>query len=277
MTPKKDAHISDQDLLRAADGELSSAEASRIHSHLEACWKCRSGRMEFDKTIADFVRAQRGSTESELPAIEGPRALLRARLRQLQSAGKPTLWQSVSPVIFHRRSPTYAGILIGAVLLVVLVMHFSMQPVRAEWTPDATLTPGATRTISRNDVCPVKPREDFYPIPATLAYRVFEKYRIHNPGPRSYEVDYLISPALGGADDIRNLWPQPYSSGEWNAHVKDALEDYLHDQVCAGKLDLETAQRDISGNWIDAYRKYFHTERPLPVHVAFSIDPPWED
>jgi len=32
-----------------------------------------------------------------------------------------------------------------------------------------------------------------------LAYHVFEKYRIHNPGPRSYEVDYLISPALGGA------------------------------------------------------------------------------
>jgi hypothetical protein len=123
----------------------------------------------------------------------------------------------------------------------------------------------------------VKPKEDFYPIPASLAYRVFEKYRIHNPSPRSYEVDYLISPALGGADDIRNLWPQPYASGEWNAHVKDALEDYLHDQVCAGKLDLQTAQRDISENWISAYQKYFHTDRPLPVHVAFSIDPPWED
>jgi hypothetical protein len=277
MTIKKDAHISDQDLLRAADGELSSPEASRIHSHLEACWTCRTRRMELDKAIADFVRAQRGSTENELPAIEGPRALLRARMKQLQSAEQPTLWQSVRQVIFHPRSPVYAGIIFGAVLLVILVMHFSRQQVRAESIPDASLTPGATRTISRNEACSVAPKADFYPIPSTLAYRVFEKYRIHNPSPRSYEVDYLISPALGGADDIRNLWPQPYSSGEWNAHVKDALENYLHDQVCTGKLDLEIAQRDISVNWIAAYQKYFHTDRPLPVHVAYSIDPPWED
>jgi len=277
MTARMDAHISDQDLLRAADGELSSAEAPRVHSHLEACWKCRTRRMEFDKTIACFVRAQRGSAENDLPEIEGPRALLRARLQQLQSAEQPTLWRSVGQVLFHRLSPVYAGISFGAVLLVILVMHFSMQPVRAEWIPDASLTPGATRTVGRNDVCSVVPRDNFYPIPATLAYRVFEKYRIHNPSPRSYEVDYLISPALGGADDIRNLWPQPYASGEWNAHVKDALENYLHDQVCAGKLDLQTAQRDIAVNWIAAYQKYFRTDRPLPVHVAFSIDPPWED
>jgi hypothetical protein len=270
MTTKKHAHISDQDLLRAVDGELSTRETSRIHSHFQACWQCRTRRMELEQTISDFVRAQRGSAENDLPAIEAPRALLRARLRQLQSAEHPGFWQS-------GRSPVYAGICFGAVLLVVLVMHFSMQRVRAEWIPDASLTPGATRTVSRNDVCPVKLREEFYPIPATLAYRVFEKYRIHHPGPRSYEVDYLISPALGGADDIRNLWPQPYASGEWNAHVKDALESYLHDQVCAGMLELETAQRDISINWIAAYQKYFHTQRPLPVHVAFSIDPPWED
>ena len=277
MTMKKDAHISDQDLLRGADGELSSPEASRIHSHLETCWTCRTRRMELDKTIADFVRAQRGSTENELPAIEGPRALLRARMKQIQSAEHPTLWQSMRQVMFHPRSPVYAGIIFGAVLLVIFVMHFSMQQVRAESIPDASLTPGATRTISRNEICSVAPTEDFYPIPATLAYRVFGKYRIHNPSPRSYEVDYLISPALGGADDIRNLWPQPYASGEWNAHVKDALENYLHDQVCAGKLDLQTAQRDIAVNWIAAYQKYFRTDRPLPVHVAFSIDPPWEE
>ena len=29
--------------------------------------------------------------------------------------------------------------------------------------------------------------------------------------PRNYEVDHLITPALGGTDDIRNLWPEPYA------------------------------------------------------------------
>jgi hypothetical protein len=100
-------------------------------------------------------------------------------------------------------------------------------------------------------------------VPASLQRRVFEEYGISGAEPRAYEVDYLITPALGGADDIRNLWPQSYSSAVWNARVKDALEDRLHDLVCDGRLDLATAQRDISSDWIAAYKKYFETDRPL--------------
>jgi hypothetical protein len=76
-------------------------------------------------------------------------------------------------------------------------------------------------------------------------------------------VDYLITPALGGSEDIRNLWPQSYSATIWNARVKDALEDRLHDLVCSGDLDLATAQQEISTDWIAAYKKYFHTDRPI--------------
>jgi len=49
--------------------------------------------------------------------------------------------------------------------------------------------------------------------------------------PKAYEVDYLITPALGGADDIGNLWPQSYSATIWNARVKDALEDRLQELI----------------------------------------------
>jgi len=76
-------------------------------------------------------------------------------------------------------------------------------------------------------------------------------------------VDYLITPALGGADDIHNLWPQSYSSTVWNARVKDSLEDRLREMVCEGRLDLATAQHDLSADWISAYKKYFHTDRPV--------------
>lgn len=68
---------------------------------------------------------------------------------------------------------------------------------------------------------------------------------------------------MGGTDDIRNLWPEPYSPATWNAYAKDELEDYLRQMVCEGKLDLPTAQRDIASNWISAYQKYFHTDKPL--------------
>ena len=45
--------------------------------------------------------------------------------------------------------------------------------------------------------------------------------------------------------------------------MKDELEDWLRDMVCDGKLDLTEAQKEIAENWIAAYKKYFHTERPL--------------
>jgi hypothetical protein len=51
----------------------------------------------------------------------------------------------------------------------------------------------------------------------------------------------------------------------WNAHIKDALEEHLRAMVCAGDLDLETAQRDLAQDWIAAYKKYFHTDRPVEI------------
>ncbi len=99
-----------------------------------------------------------------------------------------------------------------------------------------------------------------------LQRKVLEEYGIAGAEPRAYEIDYLVTPALGGADDIRNLWPHSYSATAWNAAVKDALEDRLRDMVCDGSLDLTQAQKEIAGNWIAAYKKYFHTERPLDEH-----------
>jgi hypothetical protein len=268
-----ESHITDPELLEVLDGEASGRDTARIQAHLAGCWQCRSRRAKLEGTMGDFIHMHRGM-DANLPSIDTAREQLQARFRETAPApGADLLPRQRSA--FKRRF-AFGSVAIGAILTLGLVMYFNVQKVDAS-TPDAQLTPGATRTATREDVCSAPVAEGFYPIPATLAYRVFEKYRIRNPGQRSYEVDYLITPALGGADDIRNLWPQPYASGEWNAHVKDALEDHLHHQVCSGVLDLETAQRDISTDWIAAYRKYFKTDRPLPQHETFSLDPPWED
>ena len=100
-------------------------------------------------------------------------------------------------------------------------------------------------------------------VPVAFQRKVFEEYGLSGADPRAYEVDYLVTPALGGADDIHNLWPHSYSATVWNAQVKDALEDRLRDMVCAGNLDLAEAQREIATDWIAAYKKYFHTDQPL--------------
>jgi len=45
--------------------------------------------------------------------------------------------------------------------------------------------------------------------------------------------------------------------------AKDALESRLHQLVCQGKINLVTAQRDLATDWISAYKRYFHTDRPI--------------
>jgi hypothetical protein len=93
-----------------------------------------------------------------------------------------------------------------------------------------------------------------------------------------YELDFLITPELGGTNDRRNLWPERYSSQVWNARVKDELERLLPQLVCQRKLDVAIAQRDIAANWIAAYKKYFHTSHPLHVSSNFekrSSEPAW--
>jgi hypothetical protein len=102
-------------------------------------------------------------------------------------------------------------------------------------------------------------------VPTPLRQEIFQEYGIVNARADDYEIDYLIAPGLGGTEDIHNLWPESYTSPTWNAHVKDALEEHLHQMVCAGKVDLSTAQHDIAADWIAAYKKYFHTDRPLAL------------
>src|SRR5688572_13780003 len=268
MWSEDSGHLSDAELIQFADGE-AGRDARRMEEHLTACWQCRARRAELERTISDYVQVHRSG--ENLPPLDESRARLLAQLVQLAATPVPPS----SGRGFGKLA--YGGV--AAACLVLLgfgVLYSGVLQAGGTLVPDQELTRGATRGVTREDVCSQDVSEGFYPIPRRVAFSVFENYQIENPGVRSYEVDYLITPALGGAGDIRNLWPQPYASGVWNAHVKDALEAHLHNLVCAGKLELEIAQRDIAENWIAAYRKYFGTEEPLADHVAFSVDPPWE-
>ncbi len=254
----EDAHIPDEDLLLATDGELADQDAAHVQAHLEDCWACRARRQEIESAIATFMKVHERNLNPQLPPAEGPRALLKARLALVPAQARrkiPPVWAQVAAAV------------IVAALATVLAgrwtsMYRSATAIRALSTPNAALTPGAAILASRNEVC-AAPEPNNRAVPATLQRQVFAEYGISAAQTRAYEVDYLITPALGGADDIHNLWPQSYSETVWNARVKDALENRLHDLVCQGQLDLATAQRDISMDWIAAYKKYFQTDRPL--------------
>ena len=129
--------------------------------------------------------------------------------------------------------------------------------------PDPKLTPGATLPVATGDICVSGYSKKVRNVPLDVKRQVYAEYGIASHKPGEYEVDHLISLELGGSNSIKNLWPQSYLTQPWNAHVKDKLENELHDEVCSGKIDLPTAQHEIAANWIAAYKKHFHTTMPL--------------
>jgi hypothetical protein len=131
------------------------------------------------------------------------------------------------------------------------------------------MTPGAVRSVRASDLCVERHHPEPPPVPAAVARRVLHAYGMENEPPETFELDYLVTPELGGAVDASNLWPQPYQKHTWNAFVKDELERLLPDLVCTGRVSLEVAQRDIAADWVAAYRKYFKTRDPLTT--AFGL------
>ena len=275
LMPHHDSHISDRDILLASDGELSSRRLAQVRAHLTSCWACRTRMKDVEDAIADFVHAHQGSLNPQLPPSEGPRALLRARLAEAAES-RPSGWSFFTPSWAHVAFAFSVLALIGAGVFVATRSSIPPSIQSSGLIPDPRLTPGAALPVSQADVCNEQLGQRVKFIPASMGQKVFEEYGIDNPALRAYELDYLIDPELGGADDIHNFWPQPYSSTTWNSHLKDALEDRLHQLVCEQKITLATAQRDISRDWISAYKKYFHTDRPIASHSAFAKDRPWE-
>lgn len=271
--PCEEQHLTDQDLVLAADGELSPKRAAVVQKHLGSCASCRARMRGFQRDLADFVRVHHQELDAQVPIISGPRALLRARLAGVADGLPSQMTFAARLFAFLRRPARYklaVEVLSGTLLLAATLSipgiwyRAGVGPIRQETdaTPRPHITPGATVPLTREAICQARP-ENGAGIPVALSQRVFAEYGISHPQSDAYEIDHLITPELGGATTIRNLWPEPYYNTDWNARVKDQLEEHLHAMVCQGQIDLATAQHDLATNWILAYKKYFHTDRPL--------------
>jgi hypothetical protein len=265
-------HVADEELLLHADGEMPAGSSSRICAHLESCSQCRARLAKFESTLAEVSAAHRTTWDAELPPGAGPRALLKTRLAELSARERESGWFRWTQGIFAGYGGTAALARAGIALLFLLTIRLhgpaersqSISATLGHWDePDLRLTPGAIVPVTQREVCGAEAAKATPVIPVSMRRKVFEMYGVTPPRPDAYEVDYLITPELGGATDVHNLWPEPYENTLWNAHVKDQLEDLLHEKVCRGDLDLATAQHDISTDWIAAYRKYFHADKPI--------------
>lgn len=251
-------HLSDERLLLLVDGELTPRRAEATRRHLRICPPCRARFERIEASAAAFGRAYRHGLDAPGVGADPLRDTLKTQLAELNGRARRPSWV------------TACAILIATVLGLEFVSSRSGPPTapgdrHATLRPIAYLTPGATRPIAAADLCATR-RAATRAIPARVRQAVVRDYSMEHVPAREYELDYLITPELGGSDDRRNLWPERYSSGQWNARVKDELELLLPRLVCAGTVPLATAQREMATDWVAAYKKYFHTDRPLHAY-----------
>ena len=123
--------------------------------------------------------------------------------------------------------------------------------------PDPKCTPGAinptvTQDNIHNTICVAGYSKNVRPpisYTAPLKMKLMKSYGLTDSR-SNYEFDHLISLEIGGNPiDVKNLWPEP-GYGQYNFHVKDRFENYLHKAVCNGSMSLSEVQKQIANDWI---------------------------
>jgi len=139
--------------------------------------------------------------------------------------------------------------MVAGALLAVLVAGGSAAGARCavhEWLPDPRCTPGTVFAAAGvSEICHRGYARAVRDVPLSLKRSVYSAYGVRRHARGAYEIDHLIPLELGGSNAAANLWPQAAPG----FRVKDRLENALHDAVCAQRLDLRLAQREIAHDW----------------------------
>src|SRR5262249_55036104 len=159
-------------------------------------------------------------------------------------------------------------------LTCLITTSASAQNASPPIVPDPTKTPGDVLEVTKSDICVPGYSKKVRNVPESVKKQAYAENGITSHQPKEYEVDHLISLELGGSNSLKNLWPQSYVTSPYNAHVKDKLENKLHQMVCKGEIDLKAAQHAIATDWIGAYRKYFETNIPPITGGNSPLGPP---
>ena len=128
MASERDRHLTEEELLRYADGEIREGQ-SRISQHLLACWDCRGRLSDLEAAIKAIVQFRNNDF---LPAVPNPPRPWenfedRLRTRALQSRQQRfwnrIFWAALG-AIHHHRAATAAGIVVaGATLAGMWLLH----------------------------------------------------------------------------------------------------------------------------------------------------------
>lgn len=126
--------------------------------------------------------------------------------------------------------------------------------------PDHGCTPGAVfADADTATICVVGYTKGVRSVPLKLRKQIYAVYGVAYPPPTgSYELDHLVPLELGGNNDAANLFPEAAAPTP-GFKEKDLVENYLHNEVCAGNVPLAAAQVQIANNWLAVYKSFDST------------------
>jgi hypothetical protein len=115
------------------------------------------------------------------------------------------------------------------------------------WTlPNASSTPGAIASSDPVVVCQYGYASAHRNVPYAVRDRVYLEYGIPRGHRKGLRIEHLVPLEIGGANDERNLWPQPLAESK----RKDEVENGLRVAVCVRHtIPLAAAQAAIARNW----------------------------
>jgi hypothetical protein len=122
---------------------------------------------------------------------------------------------------------------------------------------DLQVTPGDTGSMTTGQLCSATfHTSSVRNVPESVKHNVCNLYGLSATRctGQHVEIDHLISLELGGSNDPKNLWPQPYAPKP-GAKEKDTVENFLHRQVCLKAITLDAAQKAIATDWYSLYLK----------------------
>jgi hypothetical protein len=129
--------------------------------------------------------------------------------------------------------------------------------------PDPACTPGAViPDADRAAICRSGYSTSVRDVSVQTKDQVYAAYGVTERTSGEYEVDHLVSLELGGSNDVANLWPEA-SQPAPGFHQKDAVENFLHAQVCDSREPLLQAQHEIATDWLSVF-----TRIPTPTRTA---------
>ena len=121
--------------------------------------------------------------------------------------------------------------------------------------PDPECTPGSIFSVAQlEEICVPGYTKTVRNVSLKMRKAVFAEYGIGYPQPQgSFEVDHLIPLALGGDNDIANLFPEA-AEPRPGFKEKDIVEIYLYEEACAMRVSLPVAQARIAANWLEIFK-----------------------